>query len=234
MDSMNIKEFDLAQIPKFATILILACRRSGKSVLCRDWLWREFIKKRKIKNIVIVSPTIHNGDYKFIDDKFKFTSFDKEFLDKILARQLALITEDPKGNHEMVLLLDDIIKSTNTETKDLLSRLFTLSRHYQLTILLCSQSLRHECTPCCRFNTDTVVTFQSRNYDNKKEIADLWLGFGKKESRDEAFEIIDNVAQGYRAMVIDNTSHSNEPSDIIFHYEVDVENSVPDRFYFNG
>ena len=233
-NKMNIKEFDLAQIPKFATVLILACRRSGKSVLCRHWLWKEFIKKRKIKNLVICSPTIFNSDYKFIDDKFKFTAFDKEFLNKILTRQENLIKQDPKGNHEMVLLLDDIIKSTTNETKDLLSRLFTLSRHYQLTILLCSQSLRHECTPCVRFNTDIVVNFQSRNYDNKKEIADLWLGFGKKESRDEAFEILDEVAQGYRAMIIDNTSHSNEPSDIIYHYEVDPENSVPDRFYFNG
>ena len=232
--NFDINEFDPETIPKFATILILASRRSGKSVLTRHWLYKEFLKKRKIKNLVIVSPTIHNGDYAFVDDKFKFTSFDKEFLDKILNRQLNLIKSDPHGNNEMVLLLDDIIKSTNTETKDQLSRLFTLSRHYQLTILLVSQSLRHECTPCCRFNTDIVVAFASRNYDNKKEIADLWLGFGKKEDRDNAFEILDEVAKGYRAIVINNTVHSNEPSDIIFHYEVDVEHSVPKGYFFDG
>lgn len=231
---MNIKEFKLEDIPKYSTILVVASRRSGKSVLTRDWLYKEFLKKRKIKNLVIVSPTIHNGDYAFIDDKFKFTSFDKPFLDKLLNRQLQAIKADPKGNNEVVLLLDDIIKSTNSETKDLLSRLFTLSRHYSLTILMAVQSLRHECTPCCRYNVDVIVAFASRNYDNKKEMCDLWLGFGKKDDRDKAFEILDEVAIGYRAIVINNTVHSNDPNKIIFHYEVDTDHSVPRGYFFNG
>jgi len=231
---MDIKEFKLENIPKYATMTILASRRSGKSVLARAVIWQEFLKKRKIKNLVIVSPTIHNGDYAFIDNKFKFTDFNETFLDKILQRQLHLITTDPDGKHDLLLVLDDIVKSTDTKTKDLLSRLYTLSRHYRLYIILISQSLKHELTPIMRLNSDIVVVFASRNYENKREIADLWLGFGRKEDRENAFEIMDSVAHGYRAMVINNTVHSNEPSDIIFHYEVDIEHSVPKGYYFDG
>jgi len=230
----NITEFNLQTIPLYATITVLASRRSGKSVLTRHIIYKEFLKKRKIKNLVIVSPTIHNGDYAFIDDKFKFTSFDEPFLNKILERQLKLITSEPNQSHPLLLVLDDIVKSTDQKTKDLLSRLFTLSRHYHLYIILSIQSLRFEMTPACRFNTDVVFVFASRNYENKKEIADLWLGFGKKEDRDNAFQVMDSVSYGYRAMAINNTVHSNEPSEIIFHYEVDIEKSVPRGYFFDG
>jgi len=230
----EIKEFDMNDIPKYATITVLASRRSGKSVITRHMLIHHFIKKVKIKNFVIVSPTMHNSDYDFMDDKFKFTSFNEEFLDKILQRQLNLIKTDPDADHSLCLILDDIVKSTDQKTKDLLSRLYTLSRHYRLYIVLVSQSLRHELTPIIKFNSDIVIVFASRNYDNKKEIADLWLGFGKKEDRDNAFEIMDTVALGYRCLIINNTVHSNEPTDIIHHYTVDYEKLIPRNFFFNG
>ena len=229
----QIKEFELDKIPLYATITVLASRRSGKSVLTRHIIYKEFMKRRKIENFVLVSPTMHNGDYSFIADKYKHTEFDEVFLNKILERQLYLIQTDPKGFHDLVLVLDDIVKSTDQKTKDLLSRLYTLSRHYRLYIILVSQSLRHELTPIIKFNSDIVVVFASRNYENKREISDLWLGFGKKEDRENGFTIMDEVALGYRALVINNTVHSNEPSDIIFHYEVDVDHSVPKNFYFS-
>jgi len=229
---MNIQEFDYNDIPLYGTITIIASRRSGKSVLTRDMLYKEFIKKRKIKNIFVVSPTLHNGDYAFLSDKFKYTEFSEEFLEKILKRQESLIATDPSGDHDAILILDDIVKSTDAKTKDILSRLYTLSRHYHLYVILISQSLRHELTPIIKFNSDIVAIFRTRNFENKKEIADLWLGFSEKDARDESFRLIDNIAQGYRAMIIDNTIHSNNPEDIVKHYEVDVEHSVPRKFYY--
>jgi len=229
---MDIEEFDYNTIPDYATMTVIASRRSGKSVFTRDLLYHEFLKRRKIKNIFVVSPTLHNGDYKFLDDRYKYTEFNEEFLDKILKRQEQLIVSDPKGDHDAVIVLDDIVKSTDMKTKDILSRLFTLSRHYRLYIILISQSLRHELTPIMKFNSDIVVIFRTRNLENKKEIADLWLGFSEKDQRDNAFRLIDEVAQGYRALVINNTIHSDEPNDIVFHKTVDIDHSVPKRFYF--
>ena len=229
---MNIEEFEYKNIPEFATITIIASRRSGKSQMTRDIIYKEFIKRRKIRNIFVVSPTIHNGDYKFLADHYKYTTFDETFLDKILERQQQLITSDPKGNHSALIVLDDIVKSTDQKTKDVLSRLFTLSRHYHLYITLLSQSLKHELTPVIKMNSDIVIVFKTKNFDNKKEIADLWLGFSEKNQRQSAFQLIDQVAQGYRAMVINNTIHSDKLEDIVSHKTIDIEHSVPNKFYF--
>jgi len=230
---MNIEEFDYNDIPTYATITIIASRRSGKSVITRDLLYKEFIRRRKLKNIYVVSPTIHNGDYSFLNDTYKYTEFDEEFLDKILKRQEQLIVSDPKGDHDSIIILDDIVKSTDQKTKDILSRLFTLSRHYRLYIVLISQSLRHELTPIIKFNSDIVIIFKTRNFDNKKEISDLWLGFSDKDQRQESFRLIDEVAKGYRALVINNTIHSDSVEDIVFYKQVDIEHSVPKRFFLN-
>ena len=229
---MELAEFEYNNIPKYATITIIAQRRSGKSVLVRDILYKEFIRKRKITNLIIVSPTLHNQDYSFIDDKYKFVDFDDDFVNKILERQQALIQSDPKGNHDLVFLLDDIIKSTDAKTRDTLSRLFTLSRHYRLYIILVSQSMKHELTPVIKLNTDIVILFKTKNLDNKIEVRDNWLGFSDKDNRDKALGLIDEVAQGYRAMVIDTTNHSNNPQDIITHTEVDIDHSVPKNYFF--
>lgn len=230
---VEISEYDLSDIPRYATITIIASRRSGKSVVARHILYKEFIKKRKIKNIVIVSPTLHNGDYAFLDVKYKHTDFNEVFLNKILERQEQLIISDPDGDHDLVILLDDIVKSTDQKTRDILSRLYTLSRHYRLYVILISQSLRHELTPIIKFNSDLIVIFKTRNYENKKEMCDLWLGFSDKNDRDRGFAIIDQIAAGYRCMLIDATSHSNEIEDIVKWYEVDVDHSVPRNFFMD-
>ena len=228
----TIKQLDYSDIPKYSTILVVASRRSGKSVFSRDLVYKEFIKKRKIKNFVIVSPTIHNGDYAFLDDKYKFTEFNEQFLNTILENQQKQILEDPKSPYiDLVLVLDDIIKSTNSNTKDCLSRLFTLSRHYRIYCILAVQSLKHECTPTIRFNSDLVVVFKTKNYLNKQEITETWLGFSTKEERDQGLAVIDEVAQGYRAMVINNVIHSNKLDDLITYTQVDINKSVPKDFF---
>ena len=230
---MEIKEFNYNDIPKYATITVVASRRSGKSVLVRDILYKEFLRRRKIKNLIIVSPTLHNQDYAFVDNQYKFIDFDQNFINDILERQQELISTDPKGEHDLVMVLDDIVKSTDMKTRDILSRLYTLSRHYRLFIILVSQSMRHELTPIIKFNSDLVILFKTKNLDNKIDIRDHWLGFSDKDDRDRALGLIDKIAQGYRAMVIDCTSHSNKPEEIITWVKVDVEHSVPKKFYFH-
>lgn len=230
---MEISEFDYDDIPPFSTITICASRRSGKSVLARDLIYKHFIKKKKIKNIFIVSPTKFNKDYDFLADKFKYDDFNEEFLEKILKRQEQMATNDPEGG-EALLVLDDIIKSTDLKTRDMLSKLYGIGRHLLLNIILISQSLHYEVTPVCRLNTDIMILFKSRNLDNKKEIADLWMGFSDKEDRDTAFNMIDSIAQGYRSMIINNTIHTMDPSQIISYYEVDPDRSIPKKFFYEG
>ena len=231
MDDLDtIAEYNWNNLPKYSTTVFIASRRSGKSVMMRSVIYNEIIKKRKIKDIIVVSPTEFNQDYAFLPKKSMFTQFDDEFLQQILDRQSDAIKRDPMGNYDVVLVLDDILGSTNKKTKDTLSRLFTLSRHYRLYIFMAVQSIRFEYTPLCRLNTDIVVLFKSNSYDNKKEIRDLWLGFTEKGDRDKGFEILDEVAQGYRTMIIDNTKTSKNIGEFCYHYTTDINRSVPANY----
>ena len=232
-DSVRLREYNWDDMPQYATCVWVAQRRSGKSQMLREVLYKQIIKKRNIKQIIVVSPTSFNEDYAFLAPKYKFTEFNEDFLNTILQRQEDAIRRDPAGNWDLCLVLDDIMKSTSTATRDVLSRLFTLSRHYRLYVFFSVQSIRFEYTPIMRLNTDLVILFKTNNYDNKKEITNLWMGFGEKESRKEGLAILDKVAQGYRTLIIDNTKMTANITDFAFHYTTDIDKSIPKKFYLD-
>ena len=232
-NTKQLRMYDWSTMPRYSTVVWVASRRSGKSVMAREVLYKEIIQKRKIKQIIIVSPTLHNEDYAFIAPKYKFTEFDEDFLNSILSRQEDAIKRDPEGNWDLCLVLDDIMKSTDTKTRDILSRLFTLSRHYRLYVFFSVQSIRFEYTPIMRLNTDIVVLFKTNNFENKKEITNLWLGFGEKDDRASGLVMLDKIAQGYRTMVIDNTKMTSELTDFVFYYQTDINKSVPKNYYLD-
>jgi hypothetical protein len=229
---INIKQYDWSTAPDNLAMVVIASRRSGKSVLVRDLLWRYFIKEKKFKNIFIVSPTLHNSDYSFIDKKYKYTEFDADFVQKIFDHQTQLIKNDPDGDHKCLLILDDILKSCDSATKDLLSRIFCIGRHYSLNIVLVSQSFKFEITPIIKFNADVIAIFKTKNFNNKIEIQEQWLGFSNKDQRKAGMDLIDTIAKGYRMMIIDQSKSSDKIEEFVFHYEVDIEKSVPKDYYF--
>ena len=73
----------------------------------------------------------------------------------------------------MLLVLDDVINMEETGRKNvkLLSRLFTLSRHFKISIILNTQYIKADVfPPIMRDNTDIVNIFLQTNKDNKKMI----------------------------------------------------------------
>ena len=228
---MNIKEFDYKDIPEHGTMLLVASRKSGKSVLMVNMLYHHFIKTMKVKRFLIISPTLHNGDYLWMESADKRTSFDENFLDELLEDQHERMKSDP-ASAPLVIVLDDIIKSTNEKTKNAIARLFCCGRHSKITIALVSQSLKYEISPAVKINVDVVFLFSTRNYDNKKEISDLWLGFSNKEDRDIGFTLMDKIAKGYRSMVILNTKKSDVIEEIVFFKEIDIDKNIPRNYIF--
>lgn len=231
---MDINEFEFENIKRFSTMVFCAPRRAGKSTFIVELLYKHFMKKKKIKNFLIISPTAFNEDYQFIDSRFKKTELNEDVLKDILIEQEKKITTDPAGDHEMVIVLDDILKSTNGKTKDMLERIFILGRHYQLNILLSVQNIRAEYTVSMRMNSDYVVVYQSANRNNKKEVHELWLSLGDKESEARGYELLSKIPNKYRTMVIDNTSVIKEDySDFVTYYQANMD-VVPKKFYFDG
>jgi len=232
IDDITIKEFQFEQLKPYSTIVFVSPRRGGKSTFIRQLLYQHYIKKQKIKNFLIISPTAFNPDYQFIDDRYKQTELNEEIIENILSEQEEKIANDKHADNRLVIVLDDILKSTNGKTKDILERIFILGRHFSLEILLSVQNIRAEYTPSMRLNTDYVVLYQSTNRDNKDETHRLWLSLGDKDMEQVGFNILTKVPQKYRTLIIDNTSiNKTNYGDFCYHFEATLD-SVPKKFYF--
>ena len=230
---MDIEEFDFENIKPYSTIVFVAPRRAGKSTFIIQLLYKHFIKKKKVKNFLIISPTAFNPDYQFIDDQYKQTELNEDVLEDILKDQEKKISQDPEGDHELTIVLDDILKSTNGKTKDMLERIFILGRHYRLNILLSVQNIRAEYTVSMRMNTDYVVIYQSTNKNNKKEVSELWLSLGEKDMEKVGYGLLTTIPKKYRTMVIDNTSVIKENYGAFVSYFEASLDIVPKNFHFS-
>lgn len=226
----TINEFNYDMVKKYPVMVNLGRRRVGKSVLTKDQVYNYHVKRARTPFIILVSPTgVFNTDYDYLEPKYKFDAFTEPLLEGLLLRQRKLIETEPKGDYDTLLILDDIVKSGNKRQIDLLSRLLTLSRHYRLSIILNIQYLKSsEFSPTMRDNVDYMFIFKQNNYDNKKNIVEQWLSL-KKDSKHLGYEIIEDIPQDYRVMVIDNTLITNDYTDFVFHYTADIE-TIPKNF----
>ena len=230
----TIEEFDYDLIPKYGTTLIGSSRGSGKSVMARDMLYY-FIKKRKLNRYIIVSPTMRNHDYDFLGygpNITRLTEFNHEILEDIINDQHERMDQDP-DSADLVILMDDLIKSTDQKCKDAISRLWATGRHAKIYSLMITQSFRYECSTSVVLNSDVIILFSSRNIENKKLISSMFLGFTDKSDRDLGYKLIDSVAQGYRAMAILNTSKSTKINEIVYYKEIDLNHTVPKNYIFS-
>lgn len=217
---MDITEWDLDTIPRFAVIVNLSKRRGGKSFLTRDLVRNHFYKKRKVANILVISETgLFNDDYKWLPKTRITKSFNEDLINEILDRQKKLIENDKKGHNELLLILDDVVNMDDSGRNNikLLSRLFTLSRHFAISIILNTQYIKADVfPPIMRDNTDICCVFMQTNKDNKKMINDTWLSINEEK---EGLRLVDTIPdENHRIMIIDNTKITTNYEDFVFHY----------------
>jgi len=217
---MNIQEWDILSMPDFPVIVNISRRRGGKSFLTRDIVRNYFVKKKKIKNILVISETgLFNEDYKWIDKSKITPNFNNELINEIFERQKKLIEYDKKGDNELLIILDDVVNMEDSGRNNikLLARLFTLSRHFQISIILNTQYIKSDIyPPIMRDNTDICIVFLQNNKDNKKLVKDTWLSTDETNNGIILLDTIPN--ENHRALVIDITKTINNYEEFCFHY----------------
>lgn len=231
MNSLNIKGWDMNSMSDFPVIVNLSRRKGGKTYMTRHIVRDYFVKKKKIKNILVISETgLFNDDYLWLDKSRIVSSFNEDLIESILDRQKKLIENDRKGDNELLLILDDVINMSDSNRTNikLLSRLFTLSRHFKISVILNTQYIKADVfPPICRDNSDVLICFIQNNKDNKKMISQTWLSI---DDNDMGFELVDKIPdEHHRVLVIDNTKTSKSYSDFCFHYKADA---VPKSWRF--
>jgi len=217
---MNIKEWDMSTMPDFPVIVNISRRRGGKSFLTRDIVRNYFVKKKKIKNILVISETgLFNEDYKWIDKSKITPNFNNDLINEIFERQKKLIEYDKNGDNELLIILDDVVNMEDSGRNNikLLARLFTLSRHFQISIILNTQYIKSDIyPPIMRDNTDICIVFLQNNKDNKKLVKDTWLS---TDDTNNGIILLDTIPnENHRALVIDITKTINNYEEFCFHY----------------
>ena len=94
-----------------------------------------------------------------------------------------------------------------------------MARHYRIAIIANLQYMKaQEFNPTMRDNLDFLFVFSQSNHDTKLEIVKQWLGVGDKH---DGLQVLEQTAQQYRTLVVDNTSKSSRLDEICFWFQAD-------------
>lgn len=230
MDTFEIKPYDINTLARYCVWSNIGRRKSGKSTLTRLIAYNSY-KKDGFKYFIVISPTARvNNDYDFLDNTVKFTKFTHTLILNIMKRQEDLIKADTKGNHDLVLILDDLANSTEGSGK-LISTLIMRGRHLRIRIIMNYQALKGltEFKPIIRDNLDVIAIFKQSNYHNQKILVEEYLSLGDKEQQKEALEIIQTIPnrEEHKCLVLDLCNITDDYADFIFEYQADL---IPDTF----
>lgn len=212
-----IRTLNYDKIPEYASIVLAGKRRSGKGVLTRD-LVKNVLSRRKIRNAYLFSPTanIAQNPMNFIPEDNRYLELDLEVIETIMKKQEELIKDDPKGNHSILVLVDDVVGSINNKQKAALNKIFILGRHLQIYLIYCVQSIKNEFTPTQRQNTDLIFIFNQSNYHNKEQLSLEYLSLNMDKKT--GIQLIDTIAVGHQALVVLNTEKDGNIQEYIFKY----------------
>ena len=222
MAEFELDKFDYDDLPKYPVICNLGKRRSGKTNLTRDQCYHYFYRKAKYPRVLLFSPTgSFNDDCDFVPHESKYERYDHTVIEELMTKQRDTIKSDPKAKIDTLLIFDDIIKADGTTKTALnkLTHLFTVARHYRIAIIANLQYMKAaEFNPTMRDNLDFLFVFSQSNHDTKIEIVKQWLGVGDKA---DGVDVLEQTAQQYRTLVIDNTSKSSQLDEICFWHQAD-------------
>jgi len=218
----ELLQFDLTDIPDNPSIVLAGRRRAGKGVLTKDLCYNFF--RGKIKNVFLFSPTseIAANGFDFVPYEFRYNEVEVDTIERIMKRQEYLIRNNPKGNHRILLIIDDIIAANDNKQQKILDKLFICARHYQISLIVCYQYIKKDFSPVQRDNVDIIFCFQQSNFDNKDALNKQYLSVNNDKK--EGMDLINKYAKGYQTLTILNTTNSDKFEDFCFFYEADLIN----------
>lgn len=220
----RILEFTLDSMVSDPSIVMIAKRGSGKSVVTRDILYHY----RKMPGGVVIAPTDRmNSFYKyFFPDLYIHYDITEILLKKILTRQSLMIEKmkekKKKGlkvDPSSVLVMDDCLARKRSWAKDeSIMEILMNGRHYKLTYILTMQTPLG-ITPDLRLNFDYVFLLKEDSTINKKK---LWDNYASMFETLHAFEkVFSKCTENYCCMVIDNRKPSDNIQDKVFWFKAE-------------
>lgn len=193
---------------------ISSSRNTGKTMLTSVMIYM-LLKTKKIDMALVMSQTQHvNDDYKFLPARLR-QPFSEDVIKKLMDKQAKV----PKAKRdEILLVLDDVLSDKEAEKSRFVKKLYTLGRHYNISIVLISQTSNVALTPAIKQNSDYLVYSRLNRY----MLESLWASVCNIDKKSFiAFSEENN--KDYRFIVVDSTSQSNNPAEFLHIIRVSPE-----------
>lgn len=211
---LALKSFDPKKMKDDAVTLVIGRRRTGKSWITRDILYH---KQHLPVGIAMSGTEEGNGFYSnYIPDTFVYNKYDPQTLRTVMARQKKLV----HGNHPFpnaFVILDDCAYDRKIFLGDTpLREMFMNGRHWKLFQIITLQWVM-DMPPDLRQNIDYVIVLKDNILKNLKKLHDNF--FGIINDFNQFVEIMRQVTEQHGALVLDNTSDSNDITKMLFWFK---------------
>ncbi len=219
-----LKEFK--QVKNFSA-MVLAKRRSGKSVLIKDIL---SYAKDNYKSAHVFSLTAHLQPdlFNYVPENNVYEGLDLEKLDSIYNEQQKYIErmmekgrKKEKCDH-ILLIFDDIISDKNVRLSSRFTDLFILGRHINIAVIVLSQYFggKYGLNAVCRKNCDFIFSFRPCNERDKKLVVEEYLSCKGYREGEELLKQVFN--EDYQVLCVCVYKMTNEYEDFVFTYKADM------------
>ena len=202
MDNTFYKVDDL-NLKQHTTNLIINKRASGKKKLVLN-LIKYYIDKYDYNYIYLFSKTGEfNEDWNFLDNKYKDDLTDEK-LDNIIEFQKKQIMKKKKVYS--LIILDDV---KIVDKSKALASIFTLGRHFYITILVSLQFSKYICSPIIRSNVDYMF-FSDVSNDSLEPLYYCLSTRQLFKNFKEFAEYVDNNNDNYQFIFYNNREHNKK------------------------
>ena len=232
MCNQKISKFNIEDLNKHAkhfSMLISAKRRTGKSVLCHDFLFH--MRDWGFNKVILISESAGAGQeaYKPIDPRLMYNNLTDELLQSIWNQQEIDKAKDPE--HKILVILDDVIGDMKKiRSMKNLGKFATLGRHNNISYIAICQYYK-SFPKVFRDNSDLIVFFITTCEEDRKEVLERFCsvksGAESKRLAHEVFQFI--TSEPYRALVVRNyLSQARELPDVMSWYKAQPIATFPE------
>lgn len=225
--NLQLKKFNMSQIPEDAVCIFIGRRRTGKSTLVRDVLFHH----RNIPSGTVISGTEESNDFykKIVPPVFIHGAYTPVIVQNFVNRQKLImkkIMEEQKARGQpsrmdprAFLILDDCLYD-DSWTRDLNIRYLFLNGRWVKVFFLITMQYPLGVPPVLRTNVDYVFILREPYLNNRKRI---YENYGSAFPSFEFFcQVMDQCTQNYECLVVSNNTQSNKLEDIIYWYKAEL------------
>lgn len=203
---LSPSQFKLSDLKENSTVVLLAKRRSGKSV-CIKHLMYHFHTHCGIKTGIVCSHTEDADPFycKFFPPLYIYNDCEHA-LRKVMERQKKIKEYNNKSSKKkddkILVVLDDVIDDINFVKSKEFNDIMTNGRHYGITFIIAIQYVK-ALPPVARQNFDYIFLF---NNDITDEIHKIYQSFAGIFPSEKIFKIaLQTFTKNYQIMIINQT-----------------------------